>query len=207
MCFGCLDKINKNRPPFCQRCSRPQYQFDSPLCKTCQKNVYHFDCIWGACFYDEIMQKLIHLFKYGQRTSLKYLFVDLMLDFMETYHIPLKSFDLLIPIPLHSTRLRERGYNQAQLIAELISKKMAIPIGEHLKRIRHTSTQTTLNQKERWTNIQGAFKIKSSIIVKDKSILLIDDLLTTGATCSEAARILKWAGAQRVSVLTLALAL
>ncbi len=121
--------------------------------------------------------------------------------------IDFNQFDLIMPIPLHPTRLRERGYNQSALIAQKLSKEFNIPlINNNLIRIRNTPSQTNLNKKERWTNIKGAFKIKYPTNINKKFTLLIDDLLTTGATTSEAALTLKKSGAKKVGVLTIAIA-
>jgi ComF family protein len=130
-----------------------------------------------------------------------------MATFIRTYQLDIAQFDALIPIPLSATRLRERGYNQSGLLAQGISEAFHIPVFENSLTRRHTRHQTLLNEKERWTNIQGAFTIKFSKNINNRNILIIDDLLTTGATASEAARTLKKCGAQTVGVLTLAITL
>jgi len=150
---------------------------------------------------------MIHSFKYQNKTSLRHTFARLIFSFIRNYALAMDQFDIIVPIPLHPTRLRERGYNQSQLLSENISKEFNIrhsPL--NLMRIRNTRNQALLKEKERWTNIQGAFKIKDPLEFFAKSVLIVDDLLTTGATASEVARILKEAGAQKVSVLTLAIA-
>ncbi len=125
---------------------------------------------------------------------------------MEEYRINIKEVDLILAIPLHPARLRERGFNQSQYLAELLSQKYRIPLSlGNLIRTQNTKNQALLGQKERFTNIQGAFRIKHSPAVKNKSILIVDDLMTTGATVSEAALTLKDAGCGRVIVLTLAI--
>ena len=204
LCPGCQMTIQRNRPPFCAKCSR-SLENNSETCPTCSKNNPHFDTAWAAAAYDETMQKLIHLFKYGQKTSLQHCFFELISEFITAYRLNINQFDLVIPVPLHPTRLRERGYNQAQLLAQLIARQYSIPLSSNnLIRIRNTESQSVLSQKERWTNIQQAFRIRQPVEFQDKEILLIDDLLTTGATASEAARTLKEAGAKRVDVLTIA---
>jgi ComF family protein len=152
------------------------------------------------------LKTLIHSFKYGQKTGLRHLFVHIMASFIRDYHLDIAQFDLIAPIPLSSTRLRERGYNQAQLLGEGMAKEFSIPLSDHnLIRQRHTQQQTLLDEKERWTNIKRAFTIKHLKVFEQKNILIIDDLLTTGATASEAARTLKNHGAGKVGVLTLAI--
>jgi len=117
----------------------------------------------------------------------------------------IEQFDFMVPIPLHPTRKRERGYNQSFLLASQLSRIFNINLNINLLiKIKNTKNQSLLSKKERWTNITGAFKIKNPNEVNNKSILLIDDLLTTGATSSEAAKALKSAGAKTVGVFTLA---
>ena len=165
-----------------------------------------FDFVWSACLYEDPLKDLIHQFKYKQKTYLKYLFTDIMLSFFQTYNIHLNEFDFLMPIPLSSTSLRERGYNQSALLAECLHAFLEIPLClDILIKARHTKHQVLLPEKERWTNIRGAFKIKRPQEIHKKSILIVDDLLTTGATACEAAGVLKESGAARVGILTLAI--
>lgn len=149
---------------------------------------------------------MIHQFKYNQKTYLRKPFARFIENFIQIYRLDIKQFDIIVPIPLFSSRLRERGYNQSQLLAEQISCKYHIALSlNNLIRIRNTEHQTVLSKKERWTNVGGAFRITSSYEFSGKNILIIDDLLTTGATASEAATTLKDAGAEKVGVLTLAI--
>jgi len=129
-----------------------------------------------------------------------------MCQFIEKYSLDIEQFDQITAIPLYATRLREREFNQSEILAKMIGEKFNIPYYKNiLKRQHHTISQTTLSQKERWTNLSEAFRIKNSSIVSNKNILIVDDLLTTGATASEAARILKENGAATVGILTLAI--
>jgi ComF family protein len=166
----------------------------------------HFDFAWAACPYNDPLKHLIHQYKYNQRTYLREFFARLMVDFVRAYHLDIQQFDSILPVPLHSTRLRERGYNQSQLLAERVAEEYHINLStNNLIRARHTEHQTLLNEKERWTNIHEAFRIRHPTEVSRKNILVIDDLLTTGATASETARALKNAGAGTVGVFTLAI--
>lgn len=113
--------------------------------------------------------------------------------------------DFVIPIPLHTTRLRQREFNQAQILSNHIASEFNKNVlSDGLKRIRNTKTQTELEETKRFLNIQGSFLLNENQDVKNKNILLVDDVLTTGATASEAARVLKNGGANIVFVLTLA---
>lgn len=204
LCSHCLQSLQRNRPPFCRKCSRPLEKPFNNLCPTCRRFSFDFNAAWAACLYNEPVRQLIHLYKYDHKTVLRHHFFSILFSFITSYRLPL-NHALVVPVPLHAARLRERGYNQAQLLAQLISRQYRIPMCiNNLVRIRNTESQSILSQKERWTNIQHAFRIKRPIELKDKKILLIDDLLTTGATASEAAKTLKEAGARRVDVLTIA---
>jgi len=162
-----------------------------------------YDQAWSVCLYNEPAQKLLHAFKYNSKTSLCKTFVPLMIDFIDRFSLPLQKFDLVTPIPLHPVRLRERGYNQSALLSLGISRHYGILHTENLVvRQKMTTTQTQLGLKQRWTNMEGAFRIKSPTDVEGKSVVLIDDLYTTGATVHSAAQALKTAGAARVCVLT-----
>jgi len=209
LCAACLEGIERNHPPFCRKCSRPLWQNpDGSLCRECQKTDYPFDRAWGATVYNETMQKLIHLFKYQNKTSLRKVFSIIIDTFIENHGIDVGRFDIVVPVPLHPARLRERGYNQSELLSESLAEKYRRPLmASKLLRQRHTPNQALLGKKERWTNIRSAFTIKDRAFFKKKSVLLVDDLLTTGATVSEAARILKDAGAKEVSALTLSIAI
>ncbi|MFC1704625.1 ComF family protein [Candidatus Omnitrophota bacterium] len=153
------------------------------------------------------MKDLIHLFKYRNKTSLRILFGKLSADFVTTYNIPLQNYDMIVPVPLHSTRLREREYNQTDILANELAHYFPIQVCSHaVKRIRNTKPQATLKARQRLSNLQDAFSVTDTDLIKDKNILLFDDLFTTGATVSEMARVLTSSGAHEVSVLTLAIA-
>jgi competence protein ComFC len=185
LCPPCLGSLAFNPTPFASKATGP------------------FDHAWSVCLYNEPAQKLLHAFKYNAKTSLCKTFVPLMIDFIDRHSIPLQKFDLMAPIPLHPVKLRERGYNQSALLSLGLSRHYRMVHAEDLLiRQKMTTTQTELGAKQRWTNMEGAFRIKNSTEVKGKSVVLIDDLFTTGATVHSAAETLKTAGAAKVGVLT-----
>ena len=208
ICSSCQKTIVPNLPPFCMKCSR---HLKSPKknswCPQCQKTQPFFDQAWAATRYTNSMKNFIHLFKYKNKTALRYLFSDIMISFVENYHININQFDYIVPIPLHPTKLRERQYNQTNLIAQELSKKFHIPLSRNnLIRQKHTKAQALLNEKERWTNTKDAFRIRHPSNFLEKSILIVDDLITTGATACEAAHTLKKAQTKYIGILTLAIA-
>jgi competence protein ComFC len=199
--------IKFNSPPFCVKCSRHlPSSHTHPYCRDCQKFPVTFDFAWSALSYCQPLKKLIRDFKYNQKTLLRHFFVKMMLQFIHVHNLDIHQFDLIIPIPLYSTRFRERGYNQSAYLAEGLSRTYNIKLNTNiLGRQKHTKPQSLLDQKERWTNIQGAFTIKKPSLLRNKNILLIDDLMTTGATASQAAQVLKQSKANTVGVFTLAI--
>jgi ComF family protein len=146
----------------------------------------------------------IHLFKYGRKTSLaqplQALLRETFLRFWET-----GTIDLIVPVPLHIRRLRERGFNQAYLLVRKWAKEEGLAL-DGLAMIRHrwTEPQTRQGRAERQKNVKGAFDLRSPHKIKGKRLLLVDDVYTTGATVNECARVLMKGGAGSVDVLTLA---
>jgi len=203
-------------PPLCEVCGvkiEPEPKQNS-LCETCKNNITlikpavalkHNDInIWAVCAYEGVIKHCVHLFKYNARLNLLNALSSLMIDFIKN-HLKDKKFDLIIPVPLHGARLRERGFNQAELLAKKISTHISQPLClKALKRVKPTLTQTGLSKTKRFTNLKGAFKIIRDDFVYNKNILLIDDVFTTGSTIGEAAKTLLEAKAKSVEALVLA---
>lgn len=204
VCKVCWDKIDYNLPPFCHKCGRHILDNEA-LCKSCRNKEFSFTRAWSAANYSGAVRHLLHLFKYNNKTSLARPFGNLLVEFFETYNLARFKLDYLLAVPLHPARLREREYNQSGLLCEEIAKITGIKISKNnLRRIKHTAFQSDLTLDERFNNVSGAFVLKKPQEFAQKNILLVDDLLTTGATCSEAAGVLRQAGADNVYVLTLA---
>lgn len=203
-CFLCRQFLNsRHQRQLCAKCLGSLEFNPTPFDRQTTHGHYAFDHAWSVCLYNDTAQKLLHAFKYASKTRLSKTFVSLMIDFIDRHHIPILKFDLISPIPLHPVRLRERGYNQSALLSLGLSRHYGILHSEDLLiRQKMTPTQTEFGAKQRWTNMSGAFKIKNSTDAEGKSVLLIDDLFTTGATVHNAAEALKAAGAAEVGVLT-----
>jgi len=207
LCWECWQDIKKNTPPFCQRCGRHLANAHlENLCANCRKHTLFFDRAFSPCLYTGITEKLIHCLKYNSQEHLADCLAGLIIDFIKDYGLPpLEYFDMFMPIPLYKSKLREREFNQAELIAAALAKNFGLALNSTtLVRVRNTQTQTQLNEGQRFANIKGCFSLRNPQAIKDKMIILVDDVLTTGATCSEAARLLKENGAQGVYVLTVA---
>ncbi len=207
LCPSCLSEISWNSPPFCLQCSRHLTAFNRQgLCPNCLKTTYAFDTAFSTCLYEGVLPVLIYAFKYYGKTLLKKTLGHWMIDSIETYHVPIEKFDMILPMPLHAARYRERGFNQAELLSSAIAQHYhLIHRTDILTRWRPTPSQTLQDAKQRWTNVSGAFRINHPLDIADKSILIVDDLLTTAATADAASNILKDSGAAYVGVLTLAI--
>jgi ComF family protein len=123
---------------------------------------------------------------------------------MEDPRLRGRRFDAIIPVPLHPARERERGFNQALLLGELLSARTEIPLRPLLERVRFTKTQTAFDRAERMENLRNAFRLRRNADVQSLRVLLLDDVLTTGSTLSECARVLRKAGAFSVHAVTAA---
>jgi ComF family protein len=154
--------------------------------------------------YSGSLQQMIHRWKYQGKTTLTGPLVEWMVSGLHRYWDP-PDFDLLLPVPLHTRRLRERGFNQVLLLAKGLSRRTGIPCRKKLLQKKRTTTpQVELSGADRERAVKDAFCVAGSEGLEGKSILLLDDVFTTGATVNECARILIAAGARRVDVLTLA---
>lgn len=153
---------------------------------------------------DKLPDKLIEGFKYYYWEELEKYFQIFVNDFVDKNSNKFLSFDLIIPVPLHLRRLAERGFNQAEVIANLLSLKTKIPWQKDLQRIICTKQQAKLKKADRELNVKGAFSLSDDNKNLPKNILLVDDVFTTGSTLEECAKVLKSNGAKTVSGFTLA---
>jgi ComF family protein len=207
LCTDCWQGIERNIPPLCAICGRQirESQISRSACKRCQRQSFSFDRSFSPCIYEGIIRELIHKFKYQNKEYLSSILAKLLIEFIYQYRITLDNFDLIMPVPLHAVRLREREFNQAELIAREIALKFSLPLSSsNLWRKSNRPAQMELNEEERWKNVRDCFALRNPSEVKEKNIILIDDVITTGATCSEVASVLKKFGSGSVWVLTLA---
>jgi ComF family protein len=160
-----------------------------------------FDQALSVGYFEGPLREAIHQFKYRPCRAL-----GRPLALWMTKNIcPVDGIDRIIPVPLHTSRLRQRGFNQALILAHGISKTFTLPLSyDNLKRVRPTRPQVELSAEERIKNVAGAFALRNPDELKGLDVLLIDDVFTTGATMNECARVLKDAGVSRVTALTIA---
>jgi ComF family protein len=187
-------------PPLCPRCGRPQPS--GILCSSCVSWRAEIEGIRSPFRFDGVMRQAIHQLKYRNLRTLAALLAQLLSDYLVTYPVP---GDVLVPVPLHRKRLRERGYNQSRLLAKELGKLISLPVVDDcLVRQRHAPPQArTATVEERLSNVADAFACCDQRL-KDKQVLLIDDVSTSGATLDACAAALKSAGAASVWGLVLA---
>ena len=206
-CRDCWNTVSRIDGPCCPRCGKPFASeaalSHSPghLCGDCRGRLPHFDLAVAAGWYEGVLAEAIHLFKYRGKTLLTRPLGSLLLTGFKRF----PEADGLVPVPLHPSRLREREFNQALLLCDYIKAESGLPvIPDALERIRVTPPQIGLSHEDRRRNMRKAFFPKRPERFEGKKLVLLDDVLTTGATVNECARILKRAGADSVFVLTVA---
>ena len=206
LCDQCESKAVRIVAPFCQKCSEPFEGSiaDAFTCANCAHRTIYFDAAVAAYRGRGIVRQIIHEFKYNRQIHLRHLVSRWLHAAMDDERLRGRRFDVIVPVPLHPTRQRERGFNQASLLAELLSAQSSIPAKPVLERTRYTTTQTALDRAERMENLHNAFRLRKNADVRGLRVLLIDDVLTTGSTLSECARVLKRAGAISVHAATAA---
>lgn len=198
VCENCKNILIPITGHVCEKCGNPIPK-SCTICDECKNKELFFDKARASYIFDDYSKKLVYDLKYFNKKFASSHITQKLIE-------PLLSFDspnLLIPVPLHQNRLKERGYNQSELIANSLSELTSLPINTTaLTRKIETETQTGKSKKERQENVVGAFAVVSKAEIKNKNIVLIDDVFTTGATTNECARVLKKAGANKVYVLT-----
>ncbi|MFH0855526.1 MAG: ComF family protein [Candidatus Omnitrophota bacterium] len=207
ICKICRAKIKRNMPPFCHACGRhlEKQDLNKGICAGCLRKKLHFDHAYSPCLYEGVIKELIHEFKYKGKDHLGGALGAIMIEFIKEYGLPIDCFDLIIPMPLHKSRLREREFNQAEILSGHIASEFEVNLSSgSLTRHRYTKTQTELPIDDRFSNVKNSFSVSENCDLRNKNVLLIDDVLTTGATSSEAAATMKNAGANIIFVLTLA---
>jgi ComF family protein len=208
ICQACWQKVRRFEGVVCARCG---YGFPSrnielavPLCGGCRRGFFLFDFARAYSQFEDPFKEIIHQFKYRSHRSLARPLSELLFSAYQSHWEDCSS-DLIVPVPLHKSRERARGFNQAFELSKPLGKLAHIPVRSNLLlRVRPTKVQAGLSRRERRLNVTGAFELSRDGTVEDQAVLLVDDVFTTGATLNECAKILRRNGARRVNVLTLA---
>ncbi len=209
VCQSCLGRIPRLEEPLCARCGRffpsgVPADVTTPLCQLCRRGIYAFDRARSFAIYERETVKAITLLKYEAVSPLGGWFADRLFE-LAAQHPVLQAVDAIVPVPLHPARQKERGFNQAELIARPLARKMGKPLRSWLLvRIRPRPDKLRLSRKERWRVVRGAYSTRAGSQVDNLRVLLVDDVFTTGATLDACSRALKQAGAASVVALTVA---
>lgn len=204
ICDRCRKKIVYIRSPRCMRCGKPVSDDSQEFCEDCSDRESYITCGRNLWLHREPVAGALYRFKYHNRRNYGKVFAG---ELAVCYAEQLRRWKIeeIIPVPLHRSRRRKRGFNQAEILARGLADAAGIPVRtDVLFRVKKTSPQKRLGKRERQANLQGAFAVSREWNPR-KNVVLIDDIYTTGATLNRAAKILKKAGAQNVYFLTISI--
>lgn len=201
-CPGCNKKLSSKEQPICSECLssiliaddfRLQFEYDKKFAAEKIIKDFYARYVFET---DKTLQDIIHALKYKKQFKLGTFLGEILSEGVKNLNW---QFDLIVPVPIHPLKKAERGYNQSDYIVKGLSKSLGIPYSTKLlKRTKHTESQTHLAMTERAKNVANAFKVKNTEQIKGKSFMLVDDVITTGATTQECGRALVNSGAKTV---------
>lgn len=195
LCRACFEALPKVGSPVCQRCGLPT-AFATFVCEECKNVDFGFESASAPLKYEGVGKKIVHALKYrGYRRVVEKLAAPLMVQVLDDV-----GYDAVVPVPLHRSRLRKRGFNQAELLARGVAGKINATVSDTLEVVRSTRDQVELSAAQRRANVAGAYTARGSLRGR---VLLVDDVFTTGATMSACAGTLVRAGAKEVHALSL----
>lgn len=216
ICLNCWSSIKLIRPPYCSQCGIPlettlctslnpeSFLRLKATCHKCKRKKHQFVCARSLGEYTGSLREIIHYYKFNKKSYLSEPLADLMMKILDIRKM-FGRIDAIIAVPLHRKRKKERGFNQSFLIAKRLGRKLKIKVERRaLSRIKKSIPQMDLPAHQREKNVMGAFKLRKVKRIRDKRILLIDDVMTTGATVNECARVLQRSGSKEIFVLTIA---
>lgn len=204
VCRQCADKLVLCRDiRLCKKCSRPISE-EQLLCEICSGTPRAFTACFAAAVYTGELRRSILKYKFYQHPEYHRGYAKLI--FSHLLSLPtLPHFDIVVAAPLSKERIKERGYNQAELIAKELAHLLGLPFAKNcVRKIRHTAAQSTLSHQERFENLSNVFSVVDSEAIYGKTVLLTDDVFTTGTTANEIAKQLLKAGAKQVYVAVVA---
>ena len=200
-CKNCAKILPKITGKICEKCGEPLENMAS-FCENCKGGKHYYTKSRSVFVYQDYVSGGILNFKFHNGKYYSKPFAKYLADLYKEHKY---NCDLIIPVPIHVTRLKERGYNQSELLAKDLGEIINLPVdSESLVKIKKTKNQAELDFKQRHTNLEKAFKVTNKKQIKDKNILLIDDVYTTGSTIDECTKELTKAGAKSVYALTVA---
>jgi ComF family protein len=196
LCRDCFEALPRIGRPVCARCGMPT-AFETFVCDECKGVDFGFESARAPLRYEGVGKEIVHALKYrGYTTVVEKLAAPLMLGVLDDG----RRYGAIVPVPLHRSRLRRRGFNQAELLARAVARGINAPVSDTLQVVRRTRDQVELSAAERRANVEGAYSARNRVRGR---VLLIDDVFTTGATMSACAENLLRAGAEEVHALSL----
>lgn len=216
LCGVCWQRLERIAAPYCRVCGVPfptlpwggtdQQPPDAHLCGRCRRRRPPFSYARAAARYGDVARAAVHAFKFGGRRALASPLGDLLAEMGP--RLPVAAPELLVPVPLHPQRERERGFNQSLLLARRLGRLWKVPVrADVLRRKLATLPQTELTAAERRSNVRNAFALRRPELVQGRHVVLVDDVFTTGSTVTACAVCLKAGGASTVGILTVARAI
>lgn len=197
---ACEKKLQMIAEPYCRRCGKQLMNAQEEYCADCRQTAHVFDSGRGAVYYNDAASSAIFAYKYGKRQEYAVYFADLMIRRLGGW-IQSRQADAVTGVPVSPQRLRLRGFNQSQLLAEQIGERMRIPVLDGaLHRHRQTQAQKGLGRRERERNLEHVISAVPAKLTGIRTILLIDDIYTTGSTADACASALKRAGVRHVHI-------
>lgn len=202
ICGKCRGRLHPIQEPHCMKCGKPLYREEQEYCHDCARGKHCYEEGIALYPYDEVMQKSIAYFKFYNRREYAKPYAEEIGTYLGRKLLNWQA-DCLVPVPIHKVKKISRGFNQAEVLAEAVSRQIGIPVdAELLQRSKKTLPQKELNDEERRKNLQDAFQIAKKG-VKYKKVILVDDIYTTGSTIDACTEVLKAAGIREVCFLSL----
>jgi len=202
LCIPCVASIRKNPKPWCSVCGRALVNA-RVICPDCSRASPSFDRAYSAFLYDGALKEAIHSFKYKGQASFSKLFSSLLIRFVDDNPELIRGIDFVTFVPMHRKRARGKDFNHSKVLANIISKEYDIKLLDILSKVRLTRPQSELSRNDRIANLAGTFRVRDKMNISGMSILVVDDVMTTGSTLSECALTLKNSNAREVRCLTL----
>lgn len=208
-CGSCAEAIRPIAAPICESCGADMpagVSENRPDCEWCRPRKFRFDAARAAVRHEGPARRAVIRFKYHRILALGGPLASLMVRALEQVPVlfeDMRGADVIVPVPLHWRRHAWRGFNQAGILARPVADALDIPVAPSLKRIRNNRPQSRLSTKQRMENVKGIFALDPRFPVDGKKVILLDDVMTTGSTVNECARVLKKGGAKKVYVFTM----
>lgn len=205
ICAKCYEELQWVNAPYCMKCGKPIHDPTKEYCYDCESKTFHYEYGYGMWVYDEKIRRSIVGFKYKNRKEYAEFYVN---ELVRGYadKIDRMGVECIVPVPIHKRRYRQRGYNQAAILAKKLGERLGIEVEEEaLIRCKYTMPQKNLSDRERLKNLEQAFRVNQKRIEKyrGKRVLLLDDIYTTGSTIEACTKVLKGAGVDKVYYISL----